>query len=451
MVIHILLIVITLLAGQASAASPTAAVCVVQHQNRVVMVKDSVSGRFGLTGGYVDGGETPQQAALRELYEETGLKGEILSPIGQWNRAMLFACRTLTPLQVTPQGDVNLLHAPNLGGEIRQARLINPAAPEVELRFPEQTHWLATRLPTGGDSQRQELKDFSQQGNLLHRAELPWLERLQTALTPLAPLLAVTNLFGEQALYLVLLPLLLPWLGWPRLRAMLFTLGALAFCITLSKLAIGWPRPFHLMPQLAEQASGGFGMPSGHTATALLFWGLLLRQWQGCRQPLLWALLAGVLTGLARLELGVHFISDVLAGLLLGGLLLGQSETLARLSARPLAWWTLSLLALALAWPTQSNALMALASLGAGLSLGQSLPLQRHARPPLPTALLALVGSLLCGLLQWQLPYLMSSSLTILLLQWASLLLLGLWLSAGIWLLSSTAIPGNDRYAREEA
>ncbi|KUE78880.1 hypothetical protein ATO46_08845 [Aeromonas schubertii] len=449
--VRILFIMFSLLAGQASAAAPTAAVCVVQHQDRVLMVQDSVSGRFGLTGGYIDAGETPEQAALRELYEETGLKGDILAPIGRWQQAALFACRTTTPLQATPQGRVNLLHAPNLGGEIRQARLINPRAPEVELRFPEQTRWLAEQLPANSDSPRQELTDFSQQGNLLHRTELPWLERLQTGLTPLAPLLAVTNLFGEQALYLVLLPLLLPWLGWPRLRAMLFTLGTLAFCITLGKLAIGWPRPFHLVPQLAEQASGGFGMPSGHTATALLFWGLLLRQWRGCRHPLIWALLAALLTGLARIELGVHFISDVLGGLLLGALLLSQSELLARLSARPLAWWALSLLALALAWPTQSGSLAALASLGAGLSLGQSLPLRRHASPPLPTALLALLGSLLCGLLQWQLPHLMSSSFTILLLQWSSLLLLGLWLSAGIWLLSPTATPGNDTYAREEA
>lgn len=442
-----------LLAFGSRAEGPVAAICVVQHQGKVLMVQDRVSDRFGITGGYIDGGETPEQAAVRELHEETGLVGEVLSHLGriEHSRTEVFACRTREPLQVTADGAVNLLGAPNLGGEILSARLVNLTAPDVALRFPEHADWLLAHLPGQSDSAITELSDFSQQGMLLHRAELPWLRLLQHWLEPLSPLLAAANLFGEQALYLILLPLLLPWLGWQRLRGLLFALGTLALAITLLKISIGWPRPFHLDPALASQASSGFGMPSGHTATALLFWGLLLQGWPRCRHPMLWASLIALLTGLARVRLGVHFPSDVAGGMLLGAALLSQSERLARLAERPRAWWALSLLAMLAAWPTQIPALAALASLGVGISLGQSLPLQRQSGAHLLLALLALTGSLLCGLLMWQLPYLLGSTLLILSLQWLALLLLGLWLSAGIWWCLTLPLFGREEHERQEA
>lgn len=105
-------------------AAPTAAVCVVKHQQQLLLVQDRVSSRYSLTGGYIDAGETPQQAALRELFEETGLRGRIIAELGPWQRAVLFACQTLEPIRAqTGSGFVSLLRAPNLGGEIGRAHV----------------------------------------------------------------------------------------------------------------------------------------------------------------------------------------------------------------------------------------------------------------------------------------------------------------------------------------
>lgn len=96
------LLLLTLIAAvpavSAELAAPTAAACAIRHQDQLLLVQDRISSRYSLSGGYIDGGERPQQAALRELYEETGLQGEIVADLGRWQKAQVFACRTLEPI-----------------------------------------------------------------------------------------------------------------------------------------------------------------------------------------------------------------------------------------------------------------------------------------------------------------------------------------------------------------
>ena len=96
----------------------------------------------------------------------------------------------------------------------------------------------------------------------------------------------------------------------------------LAVLVPVSKALVGRDRPAVDLPVVGLPANASF--PSGHAMTSLVTWGVLLlialpvvrARW---RRPLVLATVGLVLlVGVTRLALGVHFVSDVLAGWALG-------------------------------------------------------------------------------------------------------------------------------------
>jgi ADP-ribose pyrophosphatase YjhB (NUDIX family) len=64
---------------------PAACVVLIDSKQKILLVKRSVQPKIGqwcLPGGFMELGEKPEQAALRELQEETGLKGRIEMLLG---------------------------------------------------------------------------------------------------------------------------------------------------------------------------------------------------------------------------------------------------------------------------------------------------------------------------------------------------------------------------------
>jgi hypothetical protein len=83
------------------------------------------------------------------------------------------------------------------------------------------------------------------------------------------------------------------------------------------KQALRQPRPYWVgqVKPLAEETS--YGIPSSHASDSLAVWGYLAYR---LKKDWLWALmiLVVLLIGLSRMYLGVHFPTDVLAGWLIG-------------------------------------------------------------------------------------------------------------------------------------
>lgn len=240
--------------------------------------------------------------------------------------------------------------------------------------------------------------DFVAQGSVLHQTEIPLIMRVQQWLGPDVWWLLVSNLFGSGGFQLALIPLLLPLLGWPRLRQLLFAMLWLGLLVQAGKEGLGWPRPFHLQPLLATQSAQGFGMPSGHTASALLFWGALLGWlWPTHRwRAISLALLLALVTGLARVWLVVHFISDVAAGLLIGAFLLAARPCW-RTDEHTAGWLLLIVAALALGGLTQSAHLSGIGLTALGLWMGGLRSLTRGGYPPIVTGAVTLAGGAVIG------------------------------------------------------
>jgi 8-oxo-dGTP diphosphatase len=65
------------------------------HERKILLLKRAetkkfLPGYYDLPGGKVKEGEDPNQAVLRELEEETGLKGQILQPYNVWSTILNF-------------------------------------------------------------------------------------------------------------------------------------------------------------------------------------------------------------------------------------------------------------------------------------------------------------------------------------------------------------------------
>jgi undecaprenyl-diphosphatase len=149
-----------------------------------------------------------------------------------------------------------------------------------------------------------------------HRLSSPWLTGAMQAITVTASVL------GTTALALVLC---VRW--WQAGRqseaiALAATLAGSAALGQALKFIFARPRP-HVFPWLTT--AGGWSFPSGHTLNAvtlaaLLAW-LVGQRLSGRRRVVFVAALGlwAALVGLSRVYLGIHYPSDVLASMTLGG------------------------------------------------------------------------------------------------------------------------------------
>ena len=121
------------------------------------------------------------------------------------------------------------------------------------------------------------------------------------------------------AVYPLMLLYLLIWNPDALLRAVLVPAAGF-FTVTILRAAINAPRPYEVMeiPPLTPKDTHGKSFPSRHAACAAVIAVGALK----VLPPLgLFLCLLALLIGLSRVLAGVHFIRDVAAGLILGGLI----------------------------------------------------------------------------------------------------------------------------------
>ncbi|MCW2525545.1 MAG: hydrolase [Pseudonocardiales bacterium] len=58
----------------------------VDDQDRLLLMRETVDGRWSLPGGFADPIDTPSEAVVREVLEETGYGVEVVKLIGCWDR-----------------------------------------------------------------------------------------------------------------------------------------------------------------------------------------------------------------------------------------------------------------------------------------------------------------------------------------------------------------------------
>ncbi len=141
---------------------------------------------------------------------------------------------------------------------------------------------------------------------------------------------------GTEEFYLLFVPLLY----WCVDAALGLRWGVLllvgGWLNSVLKLAFHMPRPYWVSSAVRPlSAESSFGFPSGHAQNAATLWGALAAH---LRRGWAWggAMLLAAGIGLSRLYLGVHFPQDVLAGWVIGALVLAVAL---RLEGPLSRWW----------------------------------------------------------------------------------------------------------------
>lgn len=151
----------------------------------------------------------------------------------------------------------------------------------------------------------------------LYQLSIALTTLLQEAYPQLLGFMTFVSTLGTEEFYLVFLPAFY-WCIDKRLGRQLgyiFLLSALVNNIL--KNAFRQPRPFWIDPSIQAGEAEGYGFPSGHVMNATAVYFLLavyLRRWWGWGLALLFI----ALMGLSRLYLGVHFLTDIIAGFVIG-------------------------------------------------------------------------------------------------------------------------------------
>lgn len=142
-----------------------------------------------------------------------------------------------------------------------------------------------------------------------------WFQQFSPALD--LPFSFFTSL-GNEEFFLVLLPFVYWCLDRGTGARLIILFLSSTYTNAVAKELARQPRPFqydHRVRMIRE--AEGYGLPSGHTQSAVVVWGYLGMQ---CRRKWLWiaAVVLMILIPLSRVYLGVHFPHDLLGGYVLG-------------------------------------------------------------------------------------------------------------------------------------
>jgi hypothetical protein len=121
---------------------------------------------------------------------------------------------------------------------------------------------------------------------------------------------------GDEKFALLIVPLLYWALDKALARRLALLVLGSAYVNTVLKAVFAVPRPSAAAVRVVDQAEG-YSFPSGHAQTTTTVWGYLGTQ---VRKGWFWiaAIVVILLVGLSRVYLGVHYPQDVIAGTIIG-------------------------------------------------------------------------------------------------------------------------------------
>ena len=156
----------------------------------------------------------------------------------------------------------------------------------------------------------------------IHLIEITVTYFIQNLGTWLLPIMQFFSFCATEEFFMLVMPILY----WCIDTAIGMRVGIVVMMsssvVDITKMLCQLGRPYWLFPKVQTYAvERSFGLPSGHTQKAVAVWATLAASF---RKTWLWvlAIFMILMIALSRIYLGVHFLSDVLAGLVISILFL---------------------------------------------------------------------------------------------------------------------------------
>lgn len=156
----------------------------------------------------------------------------------------------------------------------------------------------------------------------IHFFEFNLIELIQKIRTPLFDKFFIFFNLIDNAVFIIILIAIIWASNWKVGVKILYVLILGVIFNDFFKIFLKQPRPFNIDPSLFVIYVKGYGFPSGNAQNALFYGGLVIHYLKNKR--LAWILGLNIIfwVSLSRIYLGVHFLTDVLGGWVLGFLML---------------------------------------------------------------------------------------------------------------------------------
>ncbi len=253
------------------------ALCVIKADDKIVLIHEILTNKISLPGGTIIEGESPQTAAQRETWEETGLVVTVGKELGRMFRAVLYDCVSDSEIIAFSMGnkmdgnELPVWFAPHYGVETASAMLLAPELlPSSLYRYSSEWQNIVRYFDNATWQPVHYVNHLMGSAPTFRQIELSWMTDLQSWAGSISErsfqiIHQVSELVLElttPAVLLFLFPFVLMRFDSRFIFRLFFAITATSIMALVAQQGFSLPRPHVYMPMVEISQSFGYSFPS---------------------------------------------------------------------------------------------------------------------------------------------------------------------------------------------